>query len=68
MIYTKDICRGCGRNAQVAYNRPHSLHRTKRLVRLNLQKVHGVRMCTRCQRTVTKQGAIRRRLARPATA
>ncbi|MBI4175254.1 50S ribosomal protein L28 [Candidatus Berkelbacteria bacterium] len=48
-------CTVCGAQARIAVNRPHSLHRTKRLVRPNLQKSGQQLVCTRCRRTRLKQ-------------
>ena len=48
-------CSQCQRTAHIGYNKPHSLHRTKRVVRPNLQMVNQRLLCTRCQRTETKR-------------
>lgn len=52
----RQICAQCRRGPQVAYNRPHSLHGTKRLVKINLQPFRGRRVCNDCRRTLTKRG------------
>lgn len=59
------VCAHCGKGAVIGYNRPHSLHKTKRVVKPNLQYFRnpigvsavGARtlMCTRCMRTLTKK-------------
>ncbi len=48
-------CVLCGKTNTSGTNRPHSLKRTKRTVRPNLQKVNGELVCTRCIRTKNKQ-------------
>jgi len=48
-------CPVCGKTATAGYNKPHSLHRTKRTVKPNIQKTHGQILCTRCLRTQTKK-------------
>lgn len=47
-------CMMCGKTATSAYNRPHSLHKTKRTVKPNLQLVNGIYVCTRCLRTIKR--------------
>lgn len=41
-------CCVCGKTSQSAYNRPNSLHKTKRKVHPNLQKNNGKLVCTKC--------------------
>lgn len=41
-------CQICGKGDSVAYNRPNSLHKTKRVVKPNLQQYNGMLICTRC--------------------
>jgi len=48
------FCMMCGKTATSAYNRPHSLHKTKRTVKPNLQLVNGMFVCTRCLRTLKR--------------
>ncbi|MFA6492947.1 MAG: L28 family ribosomal protein [Patescibacteria group bacterium] len=50
-----NICEICGKKPEMAFNRPHSLHHTKRVVKPNIQKKEGINMCTRCMRTVYKK-------------
>jgi len=52
--YSK-ICEICGKAPMSAFNRPHSLHKTKRIVKPNIQKMSGMLVCTRCQKTITKK-------------
>ncbi len=47
----------CAKRPQMAYHKPHSLHRTKRIVLPNLQKFKQQYWCSRCIRTATKKGA-----------
>jgi len=49
-------CDICGKGPVASVNRPHSLHKTKRVVRPNLQKYNGLIVCTRCLRTHSKKG------------
>lgn len=54
------VCAFCHKGDSVGYNRPHSLHKTKRVVKPNLQSysdpASGLKFiaCTRCIRTTTK--------------
>lgn len=50
-------CMLCGKAPSAANNVPHSVHKTKRVMRPNIQSVQGVKMCTRCLRTIKKQTA-----------
>lgn len=42
------VCAVCGKQPVSSFNRPHSLHRTKRTVWPNLQMVNSRRLCTKC--------------------
>ncbi len=46
-------CIVCGKGPVSAFNRPRSLHKTKRVVRPNLVKFDddGTKICTRCLKT-----------------
>lgn len=48
------ICDLCGKTVSVGYNRPKSLHKTRKEIRPNLQKWAGLLICTRCRRTLRK--------------
>lgn len=52
-------CAACGRIAAIGYNRPKSLHRTKRLFKINLQyhQIKGQRLlvCTRCWKKLRQE-------------
>lgn len=52
--YSK-ICEICGKAPMSGFNKPHSLHKTKRVVKPNIQKLGGLYVCTRCQKTITKK-------------
>jgi large subunit ribosomal protein L28 len=52
---TKHVCQICGKGPVSGYNKPHSLHRTKRVVKPNTQRVQGQTVCTRCLRTSLKK-------------
>jgi len=43
-------CSVCGKTDSVGYNRPHSLHKTKKIIKPNLQKKAGKIICTGCIR------------------
>lgn len=45
------ICQICGKGPQASYNRPHSLHKTKRVVLPNLQKINNQWVCTNCSKS-----------------
>lgn len=47
-------CAICGKKPVSAYNRPHSLHKTKTLKKPNIQKVSGLWVCTACMRSLDK--------------
>jgi len=51
----KTTCSVCGKAPVSGYNRPHSLHRTKRIVKPNTQKNQGSILCARCLRTLSKK-------------
>jgi ribosomal protein L28 len=59
MASTKHVCQLCGKGPVSAYNKPHSMHKTKTVVKPNTQsvKVQGLRLtvCTRCLRTLSKK-------------
>ncbi len=48
-------CSICGKSETVGYNRPRSLHCTKRIIKPNLQKKDKQLVCTRCLRTQNKK-------------
>ena len=50
------ICGLCGKGDTISMNRPHSLHKTKRIVKPNLQKRWGLTLCQNCFRTMKKKG------------
>ena len=60
MSHDSQRCTLCLRGPRVTNNRPHSLHKTKRIVQINLQKYHGLLICTRCRRTLTRHALIAR--------
>lgn len=51
-------CEICAKKPVVGYNKPHSLHRTKRTVKPNVQKIQGKLICTRCLRTQNKKSSL----------
>lgn len=54
-IKNTQTCFICGKRPEVAFNRPKSLHKTKKLVYPNLQKYHGQWVCTSCLKTILKK-------------
>lgn len=44
-------CQICGKKPESGFNKPHSLHRTKRVIKPNIQKNQGQTICTRCLKT-----------------
>ena len=50
-------CMLCGKGPVTGNNVPKSQHKTKRQIQPNIQSVDGVRVCTRCIRTL-KRGAV----------
>ncbi len=48
-------CSICEKTIASGYNKPHSLHRTKKIISPNIQKVKGLKACTRCLRTQIKK-------------
>lgn len=53
----KNVCSICGKKAVIGLNKPHSMHRTKRLVLPNIQKNNGEYLCTKCLRTKNQKGS-----------
>ena len=45
-------CMLCGKGPVAANNVPKSQHKTRRMVQPNIQPVNGIKMCTRCLRTL----------------
>lgn len=60
ILTIKDVCALCGKQPQVALNRPHSQHKTKRLVRPNLGKWQGLYMCAKCRKALAKPVRVRK--------
>ncbi|MEK7548536.1 MAG: L28 family ribosomal protein [Patescibacteria group bacterium] len=50
-------CEICGKGPVIGFNRPKSLHKTKRIVRPNIQRWNKLDICSRCRRTLVKTGA-----------
>lgn len=51
---SEKFCYLCGKGDTMSLNRPHSLHKTKRVVKPNLQKKWGLTFCQNCFRTLKK--------------
>lgn len=49
------VCELCGKKPVSSSTKPHSLKKTKRTLKPNLQKIAGIRVCTGCIRTLKKQ-------------
>lgn len=52
--YSK-YCMICAKCPVSGNNKPHSLHRTKRTIKPNIQKWQGLWICTRCKKTLNKK-------------
>lgn len=50
------ICPMCGKKDSMSLNRPHSLHKTKRVVKPNFQRKWGYEFCQNCFRVLKKRG------------
>jgi len=48
----------CGKTPVGANNVPNSMHKTRRMVKPNIQKIEGVKVCTRCIRTLKQKGLL----------
>ena len=48
----KTSCMICGKCSQSGNNKPHSLHKTKRVIRPNLQSFRGIKICTTCLKSI----------------
>ncbi len=60
IVTMNDICVICGKTPQSSSTRPHSLHKTKRLVRPNLGKWQGLNVCARCRKSIAKPDRVRK--------
>ena len=47
-------CASCDKGVTSGNNRPHSLHKTKKIIKPNLQKINGILVCTSCLRSANK--------------
>ncbi|MEI6478057.1 MAG: bL28 family ribosomal protein [bacterium] len=47
-------CMLCTKGPHAGNNVPKSQHKTRRTIQPNIQKVDGIRMCTRCLRTLKR--------------
>ena len=52
---SRKTCSICGKSAVFSKHKPHSLHRTRRIIYPNLQKHQGKYICTSCLRTLLKE-------------
>lgn len=51
-------CMLCSKGAVSGQNKPHSQHRTKRLIKPNIQSFGGLPVCTACLRTLRNKKQI----------
>ncbi len=58
------VCMVCGKMPEMAFNRPHSQHKTKRVVRPNIGMWQGLQVCAQCRKTLAKPDRVK--LVRPA--
>jgi len=49
-----EICHMCSKTVTTGNNKPNSQHKTRRLIKPNIQKIRGMIICTRCLRTLNK--------------
>ncbi len=56
----KDLCAICGKLPQMGLHRPHSLQKTKRMIRPNLGRYSGIMICARCRKSLTKPDRVRK--------
>lgn len=59
-ITINDVCVLCAKIPQMALHRPHSLQKTKKVVRPNLGKWNGLNVCARCRKTMSKPVRVRK--------
>lgn len=50
-------CMLCGKGPVASLNRPHSLHKTKRIIKPNVQSFGGLMVCTACIRTLKRKAS-----------
>jgi ribosomal protein L28 len=55
-----DVCVLCAKMPQMGMHKPHSLQRTKKIVRPNLGKWSGLNVCARCRKTMAKTPRVRK--------
>lgn len=60
ILTTKDLCMICGKTPQMSLNRPHSQHKTKRVVRPNIGKWEGLSICAKCRKALSKPERVRK--------
>ena len=60
VINIQDICFSCGKIPQMALNRPHSQHKTKKIVRPNLGPWQGGQICAKCRKAIAKPIRVRK--------
>lgn len=53
MLQNSEKCSVCGKGSVVGNNKPHSLHKTKRVIKPNLQIKNNELVCTKCIKTQT---------------
>lgn len=47
-------CLLCAKGPVSGQNVPKSMHKTKRRIQPNVQKINGIKMCTRCLRSIKR--------------
>jgi large subunit ribosomal protein L28 len=50
-------CTLCGKGPAAGNNVPKSQHKTRRMIKPNIQKIDGISVCTRCMRTLRRMTA-----------
>ncbi len=61
----RDFCVVCEKGPQMAMNRPHSQHKTKKMIRPNLGKWNGMMVCASCRKSLSKPEHIKKTAVKP---
>lgn len=56
MTQSQLVCQICLKAPMMGNNRPKSLHKTRRVIKPNLQKMDGLVVCARCRRSLSRVG------------
>ncbi len=56
----RDYCVICGKGPQMGLNRPHSLKKTKKVIRPNLGVWNNLNICASCRKSLSKPEHIKK--------